>query len=83
VSQLDVIVAVAGALALGWVADLLTGRRGLAGTTLVSVTGAICGWFLAVRVFAVFTMDQFGWVWWSLAGSVICLVAFILFRSKR
>ena len=83
VSQLDVIVAVVGALALGWIADLMTGRRGVAGTTLVSAVGAVCGWFLATRVFAVSSMDQFGWVWWALAGSVICLVAFFLFRSKR
>lgn len=82
-AQLDLIIAVVGALALGLIADQLTGRRGLAATTLVAAVGAICGWFLSIRVFAVSTMDQFGWVGWALAGSIVCLVAFFLFRSKR
>jgi hypothetical protein len=38
---------------LAWLADLFTGRRGLFATGLVSGVGAIAGWFLAVRVFAV------------------------------
>ena len=75
--------AVAGGLLLAWIADLLTGRRGLGGTALVSGVGLLCGWFLAVRVFAVSTMDSWVWIPWSLVGSVVCLVAFFLFRSKR
>ena len=79
----DIAAAVAGGLLLAWIADLLTGRRGLGGTALVSGVGLLCGWFLAVRVLAVSTMDSWTWIPWSLAGSVICLVAFFLFRSKR
>ena len=60
-----------------------TGRRGLFATSLVSGVAAVAGWFLAVRVFAVSTMDGWLWVAWSLAGSVLALGAFFLFRSKR
>jgi hypothetical protein len=80
---LDIVAAVAGGLLLAWIADLLTGRRGLGGTALVSGIGLLCGWFLAVRVFAVSTMDSWVWIPWSLIGSVVCLVAFFLFRGKR
>lgn len=53
----DIAAAVAGGLLLAWIADLLTGRRGFGGTSLVSGIGLACGWFLAVRVFAVSTME--------------------------
>ncbi|MFC7379512.1 transglycosylase [Brevundimonas sp. GCM10030266] len=79
----DIVTAVLGAFVLAWLADLMTGRRGLLATSLVAATGAIAGWFLAVRVFGVSTMDQWIWVLWSMIGSVIALVAFFLFRSKR
>lgn len=79
----DIAAAVAGGLLLAWIADLLTGRRGFGGTSLVSGIGLVCGWFLAVRVFAVSTMDSWVWVTWALVGSGICLVAFFLFRNKR
>lgn len=79
----DIVTAVLGAFVLAWLADLMTGRRGLLATSLVAATGAIAGWFLAVRVFGVSTMDQWTWVLWSMIGSVIALVAFFLFRSKR
>ena len=79
----EIITAAVGALLLAAAADLLTGRRGLLATSLVSATGAVCGWFLAVRVFAVSTMDSWVWIPWSLIGSVVCLVAFFLFRGKR
>lgn len=79
----DIVTAVLGAFVLAWLADLLTGRRGLFATALVSGVGAIAGWFLAVRVFAVSTMDQWDWVLWSMIASAIALVAFFLFRSKR
>ena len=79
----DIVVAVLGAFALAWTADQLTGRRGLFATSLVSGVAAVAGWFLAVRVFAVSTMDGWTWVGWSLAASVIALAAFFLFRSKR
>jgi len=79
----DIVIAVLGAFVLAWLADLVSGRRGLFATSLVSGVGAIAGWFLAVRVFAVSTMDQWGWVLWSMVACVIALGAFFLFRSKR
>jgi uncharacterized membrane protein YeaQ/YmgE (transglycosylase-associated protein family) len=83
VQYLDIILAVAGALALGWVADLLTGGRGIARTLLASVTGAACGWFLAVRVFGAHAMGDVRWVIWAMAGSVIVLLVYFLTRNKR
>ena len=79
----DILIAVVGVFALAWIADLLTGRRGLFAASLVAFTGAACGWFLAVRVFGASTMDDFGWVLWSGVGAVLALVAYYLFRSKR
>ncbi|HYC98317.1 transglycosylase [Brevundimonas sp.] len=79
----DIVVAVAGAFALAWTADQLTGRRGLFATSLVSAVAAIAGWFLAVRVFAVSTMDGWTWVGWSLVASTLALATFFLFRNKR
>lgn len=79
----DIALAVAGVFALAWIADLFTGRRGLFAASLVAFTGAVCGWFLAVRVFGVVTMDQFGWTLWAGAGAVFCLVTYYLFRNTR
>ncbi|MBX9614754.1 MAG: transglycosylase [Caulobacteraceae bacterium] len=79
----DIIVAVVGVFALGWIADSLTGRRGLFVATLVAGTGAICGGFLAVRVFGITTMDELDWLVWSGAGTVLCLITFYLFRNTR
>ena len=79
----DIVIAILGAFALAWAADQVTGRRGLFATSLVSGVAAIAGWFLAVRVFAVSTMDGWTWVGWSLAAAVIALAAFFLFRNKR
>lgn len=79
----DIVIAVLGAFALAWLADLITGRRGLFAASLVSGVAAVCGWFLAIRVFAIGTMDGFGWVGWSLTASVLALIGFYLFRSKR
>ena len=83
VQYADIAVAVAGALAIAWIADLLTGRRGYIATLLVSGTGAVCGWFLATRVFAVATMDDWVWVAWAFAASVLSLIGYFLFRNKR
>ena len=80
---LDITLAVLGALALGWGADLLTGGRGVAKTLLASGTGALCGWFLAVRVFAAHPMGDIRWTLWALAGSVIVLLVYFLTRNKR
>lgn len=79
----DILIAVLGAFGLAWTTDQMTGRRGLFATSLVSGVAAVAGWFLAIRVFAVSTMDQWTWVGWSLAAAAIGLAAFLLFRSKR
>ena len=79
----DILIAGVGVFALAWIADLATGRRGLFAASLVAFTGAACGWFLAVRVFGVSTMDEIRWVVWSGAAAVLALVAYYLFRSKR
>ncbi len=79
----DVALAAVGAFALAWLADLLGGRRGLFAATLVAGVGALCGWFLAVRVFAVAGLDDWRWVPWSLAAAAVCLVIYHLLRSKR
>lgn len=79
----DIVIAALGAFALAWTADQLTGRRGLFATSLVSGVAAVAGWFLAIRVFAVSTMDGWTWVLWSLAASALALGAFFLFRTKR
>ena len=79
----EIIVALGGGLLLAWVADLLTGRRGLFATLVVSSAGVACGCFLAVRVFAVSTLDSWPWVLWSMIAAVVCLGAFFLFRNKR
>lgn len=79
----DVVIAALSALVLAWVADALTGRRGLFATALVSGTGAVCGWFLAVRVFGVSTSDQWLWVFWSIGAAALALGGFFLFRTKR
>lgn len=79
----DIAIAALGALAIAWITDQLGGRRGLGGASLVAGVGAVCGWFLAVRVFAVLTMDDWMWVVWSLVGAAVTLLAYYLFRSKR
>ena len=79
----DIIVAVVGVFALAWIADLLTGRRGLFAASLVAGTGAACGWFLAIRVFGVVTMDEFAWTLWAGSGAALALVTFYLFRNTR
>ena len=79
----DIVIAILGAFALAWLADLITGRRGLFATSLVSGVAASAGWFLAVRVFAISTMTDWTWVLWSLAASALALGGFFLFRSKR
>jgi len=79
----EIIVAVLGAFALAWLADLVTGRRGLFATSLVSGVAAASGWFLAIRVFAIGTMEGWTWVLWSLVASALALGGFFLFRSKR
>jgi hypothetical protein len=83
VEYADIAAAVAGALALAWIADLLTGRRGYIATMLVSGVGAACGWFLATRVFGVAAMEDWVWVGWAMAGSVFSLIGYFLFRNKR
>ena len=79
----DIVLAGLGVLGLAWAADQLTGRRGYGVALLVSATGAACGWFLSVRVFALAVPGDWLWPVWSFAGAALCLVAFYLLRSKR
>ncbi|HRO34408.1 MAG TPA: transglycosylase [Brevundimonas sp.] len=79
----EIIAAALGVLILAAIADQITGRRGFFATLLVSGVGAACGAFLALRVFTVATLTDWTWVGWAMAGAVICLVAFFLFRNKR
>ncbi|QTC92772.1 transglycosylase [Brevundimonas goettingensis] len=79
----DIVIAALGVLAVAWIADLLSGKRGYFAALLVAGVGAVCGWFLPIRVFANTTMDSWQWVIWALGGAVFSLVAYYLFRNKR
>jgi hypothetical protein len=79
----DIVAAAVGVFVVAWIADLLTGRRGLFAASLVSGVGATCGWFLAVRVFSVATMDDVLWTVWAVGGAILGLGAFYLFRNTR
>ncbi|RZJ87406.1 MAG: transglycosylase [Brevundimonas sp.] len=79
----DIVIAGLGVLLVAWIADMLGGKRGFGGAVLVAGVGAVCGWFLPVRVFAVATMDDWSWVGWSLAASAAVSLIYRLFRSKR
>lgn len=81
--HLDLILALLATVGLAVVADQLTGRRSLDQALLVAGTGAVCGAFLCVRVFAAGSMDGWLWVGWSLIGAALSLAAWFLFRSKR
>lgn len=81
--HLDLILALLAVVGLAVVADQLTGRRSLDQALLVAGTGAVCGAFMCVRVFAVGSMDGWLWVGWSLVGAVVCLLAHFLLRGKR
>lgn len=83
VQYADIVIAALAAFVLAVVFDAATGRRGLFAASLVSGTGAVAGWFLSVRVFAVSTMDRWTWVLWALAVSAVALLIFFLFRNKR
>lgn len=79
----DIVATAVGVFAVAWIADMVTGRRGLFAASLVAGVSAACGWFLAVRVFDVATMDGFLWTAWALGGAVLGLIAFYLFRNTR
>jgi len=83
VQYIEIAIAVVGAVALAWIADLLTGRRGIGAVILVALVSAGCGAFLAIRVFAVAALTDWEWLLWSLVTTVIGLAAFFLFRNKR
>ena len=80
---LDTVIAALAVFVLAWGADMATGKRGLFGSALVAGTGAVCGWFIAVRVLAQYTNEQWGWVVWALGGAAVCLALYTLFQSKR
>ena len=75
--------ALAGALLIAWMGDAATGRRGYFGASLAALTGAACGAFLALRVFAIGQPEDWSWLAWSLIGSAGLLLIYTLFRSKR
>jgi len=79
----DLAIAALGAFFLAWLIDFATGKRGLFANLLVSGTGAVMGWFLAVRVFALSTSDEWAWVLWAMGAALVSLLMFQLFRSKR
>lgn len=79
----DLAIAALGAFFLAWLIDFVTGKRGLLANLLVSGTGAVAGWFLSVRVFALSTSDQWTWVLWSMSAALAALLVYQLFRSKR
>ena len=81
VRRLVAMIGIIAFLAFGF--DAVTGRRGLAAPLLVALTGALCGGFLAVRVFGVATMDHWPWVLWSVVGAALALGAHFLFRNTR
>ncbi len=79
----DIVAAVIGVLIIAGIADQLGGKRGFGGALLVATTGAVCGWFLVIRVFATSTMDDWTWVLWATGGAALSLLAYYLFRNKR
>ncbi|CAN5211233.1 hypothetical protein BH10PSE2_BH10PSE2_26060 [soil metagenome] len=79
----DIAIAVVGVLLVAWIADQLGGRRGFGGASLVAGVGAVCGWFLPIRVFGSTTMDSWLWVAWAMLGAALSLLAYYLFRNKR
>jgi len=75
VQYIEIAIAIIGAVALAWIADLLTGRRGIGAVILVALVSAACGAFLAIRVFAVAALTDWEWLLWSLVTTVIGLAA--------
>ena len=79
----EMAVTVIAALALAWLADIVTGRRDLPGFIIVALTGAAGGAFLALRVFAVSTLDSWLWPIGAAVGAVAAIVLYFLFRKQR
>ena len=79
----ELAVTVVVAVALAWLADLVTGRRDLPGFVVVALTGAVCGAFLTLRVFALATFDSWVWPVGSAIGAVAAIVLYFLFRKQR
>lgn len=76
-------VTIAGVIALGLGAYVITGRRSLSGSLLVASVSAGCGAFLALRVFNVAQLTDWVWLAWSLIAASIGSISYYLFRSKR
>lgn len=79
--ELAVTIAVVSALA--FLADLLAGRREMPAFFIVAYTGAICGVFLVLRVFALVTLDSWIWPVWAAGGAIVGLLLYFIFRKKR
>ncbi|MHC3126556.1 hypothetical protein OB03_04275 [Brevundimonas sp. GN22] len=71
------------AVALAWLADIVTGRRDLPGFIVVALTGAAGGAFLTLRVFALSTIDSWLWPMGAAIGAVAAIVLYFLFRKQR
>jgi len=71
------------AVALAWLADIVTGRRDLPGFIVVALTGAAGGAFLTLRVFALSTIDSWLWHMGAAIGTVAAIVLYFLFRKQR
>lgn len=80
---LEILTTLVGVAILGWAGDLVSGRRALPAMIVVALTGAICGAFLALRVFAVVNYDSWIWPMWSFAGAAVSMLVYFLFRNKR
>lgn len=80
---LEIVIAVSGAVALAWIANMIASRRELGPAVLVALVSAACGAFLAIRVFAVAELADWKWLPWAFAAVVLGLIAFFLFRRKR
>lgn len=80
---IEALVTLVAVLILGWVGDMISGRRALPAMISVAITGALAGVFLAVRVFAASTYDSWVWPIWSILGAIASMLVYFLFRNKR
>ena len=58
--HLDIVIAALGAFTLAWLADLVTGRRGLFATSLVSGVAAVAGIGWGVPLYPLFKWAEGG-----------------------
>lgn len=80
---LEIVVAVVAVSILALVADWLAGRRELPAFFVVAYAGGLAGVFLALRVFALATVDSWVWPVWGCGGAIAGLILYFMFRNKR